>query len=80
MNRSQSLNVPWAGAKLFETRIRRNIKLAECPSHGQSIFAYAPGCPGAHDYQALAREVMGVETGGALNGHSTNGVLETTAS
>ena len=31
-------------------RIRRNIKLAECPSFGQSIFAYAPTCNGAEDY------------------------------
>ena len=33
---------PWADAKLFQTRIRRNIRLAECPSFGQSIFQYAP--------------------------------------
>jgi len=43
----------------FQTRIRRNIKLAESPSFGQSIFAYAPGCHGAEDYTALAAEVMG---------------------
>ena len=40
-------------------RIRRNIRLAECPSFGQSIFAYAPGCHGADDYTALAKEVLG---------------------
>ncbi len=32
----------WSGAKFFETRIRRNIRLAEAPSFGQSIFDYAP--------------------------------------
>lgn len=48
---------PWAEAKIFNTRIRRNIKLAEAPSHGQSIFRYAAKCPGAQDYGALAREV-----------------------
>ncbi|MFQ3652420.1 MAG: ParA family protein, partial [Gemmataceae bacterium] len=52
-------NTPWAGARVFESRIRRNIKLAECPSFGQSIFAYAPTCHGAEDYAALAREVLG---------------------
>jgi chromosome partitioning protein len=52
-------NTPWAKARIFTTRVRRNIKLAECPSFGQSIFAYAPACHGAQDYMALAREVLG---------------------
>jgi chromosome partitioning protein len=50
---------PWAKARIFDTRIRRNIKLAECPSFGQSIFAYAPTCHGALDYLALAQEILG---------------------
>ncbi|HEX5139099.1 MAG TPA: AAA family ATPase [Planctomycetota bacterium] len=45
------------GPKVFKTRIRSNVKLAEAPSHGQSIFAYAPGSAGAEDYAALATEV-----------------------
>jgi chromosome partitioning protein len=49
---------PWAQARIFDTRIRRNIKLAECPSFGQSIFSYAPTCHGALDYAALADEVL----------------------
>ena len=52
---------PWAGARIFEGRIRRNIKLAEAPSFGQSIFDYAPNCAGAHDYQAMAEEVAAGE-------------------
>src|SRR5205807_1000129 len=64
--RSRRQAVPWARAKLFETRIRRNIKLAECPSFGQSIFQYAPKCPGAADYLALAREVMGLPASGHM--------------
>src|SRR5437899_163409 len=60
LERSRGANVPWAQARVLATRVRRNIKLAECPSHGQSIFAYAPKCPGAADYLALAREVLGV--------------------
>ena len=59
LERGRGANVPWAGARVFATRVRRNIKLAECPSHGQSIFQYAPKCPGAADYAALAREVAG---------------------
>jgi chromosome partitioning protein len=59
LDKSRSGNAPWAKARIFGTRIRRNIKLAECPSFGKSIFAYAPHCNGAEDYAALAREVIG---------------------
>jgi chromosome partitioning protein len=59
LDKSRGTNAPWAKARIFNTRIRRNIKLAECPSFGRSIFAYAPSCNGAEDYAALAREVLG---------------------
>jgi len=59
LDKSRGANVPWAEAKVFDTKIRRNIKLAECPSFGKSIFRYAPTCPGATDYAALANEVIG---------------------
>ena len=59
LDKSRGANVPWAEAKVFDTKIRRNIKLAECPSFGKSIFRYAPNCPGATDYAALANEVIG---------------------
>ena len=42
----------------FKTQIRRNIKLAESPSFGQTIIEYDPASNGAADYRALAREVM----------------------
>ena len=48
-------------AKFFETRIRRNIRLAEAPSFGQSIFDYARESNGAVDYHALAEEVIAQE-------------------
>ena len=51
---------PWSNAQTFQTAIRRNIRLAEAPSFGQSIFEYAPQSHGAKDYQMLAREVMGL--------------------
>ncbi|MBN9521970.1 ParA family protein [bacterium] len=60
LDQSRTANVPWAAAKVFETKVRRNVKLAECPSHGKSIFAYAPKSSGAADYAALANEVLGV--------------------
>jgi chromosome partitioning protein len=59
LDKSRGTNAPWASARVFGTRIRRNIKLAECPSFGQSIFGYAPKSHGAEDYAALAREVLG---------------------
>ena len=51
-------NCPWSGANTFQTRIRRNIRLAEAPSFGQSIFDYAPHSNGAEDYRQLAHEVL----------------------
>lgn len=57
---SRSSPVAWAAAEIYETPIRRNIKLAEAASFGQTVFDYAPGCNGAKDYAALAREVFGI--------------------
>lgn len=51
------------GEVLLDTVIRRNVKLAEAPSHGKTIFEYAPGSRGAEDYMALAREVLGMQAG-----------------
>lgn len=51
-------NSVWKDATNFETMIRRNIRLAEAPSFGQSIFDYAPQSNGALDYIALAAEVL----------------------
>lgn len=42
LERSRNSRTPWADAKVFDTKIRRNIKLAECPSFGKPIFDYAP--------------------------------------
>lgn len=53
-------NETWAGARAFTTRIRRNIRLAEAPSFGQSIFKYAPHSHGSEDYRRLAQEVLGL--------------------
>jgi chromosome partitioning protein len=50
----------WAGVRFFETFIRRNIRLAEAPSFGQSIFQYAAQSHGAEDYRKLAEELRGV--------------------
>ncbi|HEY2412679.1 MAG TPA: AAA family ATPase [Pirellulaceae bacterium] len=45
-------------ARAFTTKIRRNIRLAEAPSFGQSILTYAPTSNGTEDYRHLAQEVL----------------------
>jgi len=59
-DRQRHAGTVWSEARIFRTRIRRNIRLAEAPSFGQSIFRYAPKSHGAEDYQNLAREVLGL--------------------
>ena len=49
---------PWQEAQVFRPAIRRNVKLAESPSFGQTIFDYAPWCPGALDYRTLAERFV----------------------
>lgn len=45
-------------AKIYETLIPRNIRLAEAPSHGKPINMYDPKSAGTESYRALAKEVM----------------------
>ncbi|MSQ90895.1 MAG: ParA family protein [Phycisphaerales bacterium] len=49
--------LPWQDAEVFRPAVRRNIKLAEAPSFGQTIFDYAPNCAGAADYRTLAETI-----------------------
>jgi chromosome partitioning protein len=49
--------VPWRDCRVLRPPIRRNIKVAEAPSFGNTVFDYAPWCPGALDYQKLARHL-----------------------
>ena len=39
--------------------VRYNTRLSEAPAHGQTIYEFAPGSPGAHDYRELVRKVAG---------------------
>lgn len=48
----------WSHARVFDAAIRQNIKLAEAPSHGLTIFDYAPRSNGALDYARLADEIL----------------------
>ena len=46
------------GDKVFRTIVPRNVRVAEAPSHGQSIVAYDKGSRGAIAYLGLAGEVI----------------------
>ncbi|MCC6738851.1 MAG: ParA family protein [Planctomycetia bacterium] len=48
------------GDKVYRTRIRSNVRLAEAPSFGKPAIEYAPESNGAQDYLSLAREVLGM--------------------
>ena len=44
--------------KLFNTIIRRNVRLSESPSYGKPICLYDPTSTGAQDYRDLAKELI----------------------
>lgn len=46
------------GNQVFKTVIPRNVRLSECPSHGQSIIKYDNRCSGATAYMDLASEFL----------------------
>ena len=52
---------PWAEARLFQSRVRRNIRLAEAPGFGQSIFQYAADSHGAEELPPAGRRSVARE-------------------
>lgn len=46
------------GMKVFQTIIPRNVRLAEAPSHGESVLDYDAASNGAIAYLALANELI----------------------
>ena len=44
--------------RVFDTVIRENVRIRECPASGQSIMHFAPDSHAACDYQALAQEML----------------------
>ena len=65
--RASDPSAPWANARIFQTKVRRNIKLAEAPSFGQSIFDYEPKSAGAQDYLSIIDEVIAMEPAGTAS-------------
>jgi len=54
LNKARGTNCPWAQAQILPVYIRRNIKLAEAPSYGKTIFEYEQNCHGSEDYRKVA--------------------------
>ena len=46
------------GAKVYETVIPRNTRLAEAPSHGKPVLLYDKNGVGSQAYKALAAEIL----------------------
>jgi chromosome partitioning protein len=44
--------------KVYDTVIRENVRMRECPASGQSILQFAPDSNAAKDYAALAKEIV----------------------
>jgi chromosome partitioning protein len=61
------------GSQVFETRIRRTVKLREAPALGKTIFHHDPEGGGAQDYVALSREVLERLGAGTIAQEQDNG-------
>ena len=46
------------GAKVFDTVIPRNVRVAEAPSHGKPVLIYDYACAGSQAYIRLAAEML----------------------
>ena len=44
--------------KVFDTVVRENVRMRECPASGQSILSFAPDSHAAEDYRTLAKELL----------------------
>lgn len=47
--------------KVFETKIPRNVRISEAPSHGKPVMYYDKGSKGAEAYEDLVYEILGEE-------------------
>jgi len=65
LNSARGTDCAWAEAQILSAYIRLNIKLAEAPSYGKTIFEYEPGCHGAEDYRKVAELISAQPQGGS---------------
>jgi chromosome partitioning protein len=57
LNSARGTDCAWSNAQILPVYIRRNIKLAEAPSYGKTIFEYEQNCHGAEDYTKVAEVI-----------------------
>jgi len=62
LNNARGTNSAWAEARILPVFIRRNIKLAEAPSYGKTIFEYEQNCHGAQDYSKVAQYIQDMDS------------------
>ena len=49
------------GDTIYQTRIRKNVAIAEAPLYAKDVVTYAPESNGAKDYRALTEEILAQE-------------------
>jgi len=59
LDSARGTDCAWSQAQLLPVYIRTNIKLAEAPGYGKTIFEYEPNCHGAEDYKKVAELIDG---------------------
>lgn len=45
--------------KVFETKIPRNVRISEAPSHGKPVMYYDKSSKGSEAYELLGHELLG---------------------
>ncbi len=53
--------------KVFNTKIRSSVSIAEAPAHGESVFKYSPRANSTKDYRAFIKELIS-QKGMGVNG------------
>ena len=43
--------------RVFQTKVRSSVSVAEAPAHGESVLTYAPGSKVARDFRLLLNEI-----------------------
>ena len=69
LENASETNCAWSQAQIFPACIRRNIKLAEAPSYGKTIFEYEQNCHGAEDYKKVAEFIRDTSPADESTGH-----------
>jgi chromosome partitioning protein len=64
------------GERVFETIVKRNVRLSEAPSFGKPALLYEASSTGAQNYMALGREILDNNQEYLDSSYSENGVSD----